>query len=205
MIYLSDKKGFTLLEIIVSLSILSILILGAMEMFNVSFRADNFVQEGGTIQADAAKIVQTFIDELRTANYSNIGGYPIASASGTEIVFYANIDRDILIEKIRYFVNGNSFYKGVTKPTGTLLYSYVSSTEQITVLARNLQTPIGNVFTYYNEYYNGTTNTSTMPYPIILPDVRIVGLNLRLKQNTAANAPIFEVQTKVQIRSLKTN
>ena len=139
------------------------------------------------------------------ANYSSIGSYPLTFATGTEIIFYSNIDNDNLVERVRYFVESNILKKGITKPSGSDLYSYNTSTEQITELAHNLKTPVGTVFTYYGENYNGASNTSSMSYPIVLPDVRLIQMRLLLKQNSAINAPTFEVQTKVQLRNLKTN
>jgi hypothetical protein len=109
------------------------------------------------------------------------------------------------MERIRYFVQEDIFKKGVTKPTGTLLYSYSSSTEQVTELAHNLKTPIETIFTYYGETYNDADDFSVLNYPIILPDVRMVGITLQLKQNSTLNAPVFEVQTKVLVRNLKAN
>lgn len=179
--------------------------MGIFALFNVSSKANRDVWESSNTQGEASKAVQTFVDELRTANYSSIGGYPLTFATGTEIIFYSNIDTDVLVERVRYFIEGNILKKGVTKPAGDILYSYNTSTEQIIELAHNLKTPVGTVFTYYGESYNGASNTSSMPYPIVLPDVRIIQMRLLLKQNSAINAITFEVQTKVQLRNLKTN
>ncbi len=202
---LQSKRGFTLLEVVVALGLFSIIIFGVFALFETSSKANKNVWESSNVQAEASKAIQTFVDELRTANYSTVGGYPIASATGTEIIFYANIDSDILMERVHYFMQNDIFKKGVTKPTGTLLYAYNTSTEQIIELTHNLKTPVGTIFTYYGESYNGASNISTMPYPIILPDVRAVGITLQIKQNSTPNAPVFEVQTKVQLRNLKTN
>jgi len=202
---LLNKKGFTLLEIIVAMGLFSIVIFGIFALFEASSKANKNVWESSNVQNEASKAVQTFVDELRAANYSTVGGFPIASATSTEIVFYANIDSDILMERIRYFVQEDIFKKGVTKPTGTLLYSYSSSTEQVTELAHNLKTPLETIFTYYGETYNDADDFSVLNYPIILPDVRMVGITLQLKQNSTLNAPVFEVQTKVLVRNLKAN
>lgn len=200
-----NKKGFTLLEILFAFGIFFIVIFGIFALFNTSSKANKDVWEGGKVQSEASKVVQNFIDELRTANYSTIGGYPIAYATSTEIVFYANIDADSLIERVRYFVQNDALKKGVTKPTGTLLYTYNTSTEQTSDLVHNLKTPIETVFYYYGDSFNGANITSTMPYPIILPDVKVVGIKLKIKQNSSPNAAVFEIQTKAQLRNLKTN
>jgi len=199
-----DKKGFTLLEIIVAMGLFSIVIFGIFALFEASSKANKNVWESSSVQNEASKAMQTVVDELRAANYSTVGGYPIASATGTEIIFYVNIDSDILVERIHYFVENDTFKKGVTKPTGTLLYSY-GSTEQVTELVHNLKTPLETIFTYYGETYNDADDFTVLTYPIILPDVRMVGITLQLKQNSTPNAPVFEVQTKVQVRNLKAN
>ena len=135
----------------------------------------------------------------------SVGGYPLGFATSTEILFYSNIDTDILTERVRYFVDGDILKKGVTKPTGELFYEYNTSTEQISELVHSLSTPINTVFSYYDGTYNGADATSTMTYPIILPRVRVIGVKLEVKQSSAPNAPIVEIKTKVQLRNLKTN
>ncbi|MDO9510032.1 MAG: prepilin-type N-terminal cleavage/methylation domain-containing protein [Candidatus Magasanikbacteria bacterium] len=205
MFNVKNNKGFTLIETMFAIGIFSIIIFGIFSLFNVSFKADRDIQGGGAVQNESSKVVQSFIDELRTANYSTVGSFPVTLANSTEIIFYSNIDADNLMERVRYFVDGDVLKKGVTKPTGDVLYSYNTSTEQTIELVHNLKTPIETIFTYFDENYNGADSVNFMTYPIILPDIRMVGITLQIKQNTALNAKIFEVKTKVQLRNLKTN
>ncbi len=200
-----NKKGLTLLELLFAFSIFLAVVFGVFTLYSISSRADKNVWESSFTQSIASKAVQTFVDEIRTTNYSTVGGYPLALATTTEIIFYANIDSDILMERIRYFVDGDTFKKGVTKPTGTLLYEYSTTTEQISDVIYNLETPVGTIFTYFNENYNGATVTSSLSYPVFLPTVKVVGISLRVKQNSLAGSPIFEIQSKAQLRNLKTN
>lgn len=198
-------QGLTLVEIMFAFSIFLLVTFGVFTLYSISSKADKNVWESTFVQANASKIIQRFVDELRTANYSTIGGYPLRVATSTEIVFFANIDSDILIERVRYFVSGTTFMKGITKPAGEMLYSYNTSTEEFSELAHNLQTPIEAVFTYYNENYNGASNTSSMTYPISLTQVRVVEIKLKIKQNSLVGAPVFVIQSKAQLRNLKAN
>lgn len=200
-----DNKGMTLMEVMFGFSIFLVVIFGVFALFRASSQADKNVWESTFVQATASKTVQRFVDELRTANYSTIGSYPLLTTTGTEIIFFANIDGDSLMERVRYFVSGTTFMKGITKPTGELLYSYNTSTEEISALIYNLQTPLENIFTYYGESYDGATNTSSMSYPIIMPLVRVVEIKLKIKQSNLADAPVFEIQSKAQLRNLKAN
>ncbi|HRY36733.1 MAG TPA: hypothetical protein P5230_02535 [Candidatus Magasanikbacteria bacterium] len=200
-----DKKGLTLLELLFAFSIFLAVIFGVFTLYSISSKADKNVWESSFVQSLTSKAIQTFVDEIRTTNYSTVGGYPLALASTTEIIFYANIDSDSLMERVRYFVDGDTFKKGITKPTGTLLYEYSTSTEEVSEIVYNLQTPVGTVFTYYDENYNGATVTSSMSYPIFLPEIRVVGISLRVKQNSLSGSSIFEIQSKAQLRNLKTN
>ncbi len=200
-----NNRGLTLLEVMFAFSIFLLVIFGVFALFKASSQADKNVWESTFVQATASKVVQRFVDELRTANYSTIGGYPLRVATGTEIVFFANIDSDILIERVRYFTSGTTFMKGITKPIGDMLYSYNTSTEEISALVYNLKTPLENIFTYYDENYNGSSNTSSMNLPILLPYVRVVEIKLQIKQNALVDSPVFEIQSKAQLRNLKAN
>jgi hypothetical protein len=195
----------TLLEILFAFGFFLVITFGAFTIFSVSSRADKNVWESTFVQASASKVVQGFVDELRTANYSTIGGYPLRVATGTEIVFFANIDSDSLMERVRYFVSGTTFMKGISKPSGDSLYSYNTSTEEFSELLYNLETPLENIFTYYGESYDGATNTSSMSYPVMLPYIRVIEIKLKIKQNNLTDAPVFEIQSKAQLRNLKAN
>ncbi len=200
-----NKKGLTLIEVLFAFTVFLFVTFGTFTLYSISSKADRNIWESSFVQSSASKIAQTFVDEIRTANYSTVGGYPLALATSTEIIFFANIDSDNLIERVRYFADGNIFKKGITKPTEEILYKYNTSTETISELIYNLKTPLEPIFYYYDESYNGTTVTSSMSYPVLLPYIQVVGIKLRVNQNSNINAPFFEIETKAQLRNLKAN
>ncbi len=200
-----NNKGLTLFEILFGFGIFLIVIFGTAALFSASSKADKNVWENSFAQSITSKATRIFVDEMRTINYSTVGGYPLAFASSTEIIFYANIDSDSLMERVRYFVSGTTFSKGITKPTEDVLYEYDTSTEEVSEVVRNLQSATNTIFTYYDSNYDGAGSTSSMTYPIFLPNVRIVEIKLLVKQNNLPNSPVFEIQSKAQLRNLKAN
>jgi len=200
-----NKKGFTLIEVLAAIGVMLLIIVGISAVLIYSFRSRNVVWEQLSTQNEGRKIVQDFVNELRTATYSSIGAYPIEAISTSSIIFYSNIDADTLRERVRYYLSGKILKKGVIKPTGNPMV-YSSGNEIITEVAHDVSnTSSLPIFTYYGDAYNGVTNTSTLSAPINTTLIRSVGITLRLEENPNLSPAPLLVQSKVDIRNLKTN
>jgi len=198
----NNFKGFTLLEMAVALGIFSLVILSLSAIFIFSFKTRNIIWEQLKTQDDGRRVVQAFVNELRSANYSSIGAYPLEKVSDQELIFYSNIDNDNYRERIRYFLDGTDFKKGITKPSGNPLV-YTTSTEQILVVAQDVFNTTTPIFYYYSENYSG--EESPLSTPISVTQVKIIGITLDLEAEPNISPAPFHIETKAQIRNLKTN
>ena len=203
MFFSLDNKGAAFIEVLVAVSI-SALITGAIvQIFLFSWRNNAIVWEQLATQNEGRKVIQDFGNELREAGASSIGSYPIESASGTAIVFYSNTDDDSLVERIRYFTEGSTLKKGVTKPAGSPL-AYVTSTETITEVAHDVANGgSSSIFYYYDGNFSGTQ--SPLSSPVTVAQIRMVGITLRLEEDPNLSPVPFYVESKVAIRNLKDN
>jgi type II secretory pathway component PulJ len=199
-----NEKGITLVEVLVATGIFALLSVAAVAIFTYSLKANKIIWEQLSTQNEGRKIVQDFVNEIRSATYSSVGAYTLEVASTTEIVYYSNIDTDTLRERIRYFLSGTSLKKGVTKPTSTPLV-YNTSYEVITDVVHDLMdTTSTPIFTYYNQNY-GYTSSTPLIQPVSVTDVRVVGINLTLEEDPTASPVPFRIESKAEIRNLKTN
>lgn len=197
-------SGATVLEVVVAVGIFSMVVFSMTAILFSSFKMRDVIWEQLSTQNEGRRIVQDFVNELRSANYSSIGAYPLESASTSSIVFYSNIDTDSWRERVRYFLSGTTLSKGITKPTSTPL-RYATTTDEVITeivhdIANGTSTP---VFYYYGQDYAGTS--TPMTYPVDVSDVRVVGIKLTLEENPRLSPAPFTIETKASIRNLKSN
>ncbi len=172
--------GFTLLEILVVMGIL----FGIMYVV-VTFGL-NVATFGGFLGENlnsAQELQQTFKvikTEIRSMGPANTGGYPIESANSTSFIFYSDIDGDGLFERVRYYLEGNIFKKGVIKPTGNPL-SYLPANEQTKEVVHNIITNPPPIFSYYAKDVDGSGAALTVP---INPSIiRLLKIDLSADNN----------------------
>lgn len=203
-------SGFTLIEAIVSLSIL-LLIGGGVIAFQRSVLVNaKSIQSALLEQSQVRKSLLTFSSDLRSAISRDGGGYPIEVTGTSTLVFYANVDSDASIERVRYFMGTstaatkNTLRRGVVKPVGT---NY-SQTETITTIARDVMNSTSTpIFTYYDGNFDGVTASSTapLPQPVNIPLVRLVRISLILNPNGVRSPAMQTYSTVVAVRYLKDN
>ncbi len=197
-------RGFTLLEVVVSIAIFSLLTLAITEIFLVNFRYKNTIYDQLSTQAEGRAVLNTMVNELRVANYSSLGAYPIESADQSQLTFFANLDADQSMERVRYFITTSTLRKGIIKPAGSPLM-YDQTNEIITDVLHNVilvtSTPF---FSYYDDTYSGPSSTPLADTPNITL-VRLVGIKFILDKNPSSSPTSLTLETKVAIRNLKSN
>lgn len=204
------KKAFTLVEMIVVIFITLILITGATQLMLSGNKNISIMWEQLSTQGQANFAVSRFIDYTRTAEISSIGSYPLEVADPYELVFYANVDKDSLIEKVRFWLDSedNGFKQSIIKPNITSEQpSYKiadGATEKISQLAQNVSNYASNkkLFLYYDQYYNGSGN-ALVNYSI--SDVRMIKIQLELEKDANKSPVPLTVESTVLVRSLHNN
>ncbi|MBU4360349.1 prepilin-type N-terminal cleavage/methylation domain-containing protein [Candidatus Parcubacteria bacterium] len=191
------NKGFTLLELIVAISIFVLATFAVSAFIVQSFRAQNFSLEQSGAITEARRGIETLVKELREALPGDTGAYPIEFANDQEIIFYADYDRDNAIEKVHYWLDGSDFKKNVIEASGSpLSYSEEGETEIISRFVRNNTTTI---FTYYDGDY---TTSATPADP---NNVKLIHIYLKINVNPQRAPTNFELESDVSLRNLKEN
>lgn len=199
----ADKRGMTLMEVLVAMGIFVLFTVAITELLLSSFRFKDIVWEQLSTQNEGRRVVQDFVNELRTAAASSIGAYPLETAATGTIVFYSNIDADSWRERVRYFLAGDILKKGVIKPTGSPL-AYNPADETVTELVHDIANATSSLFYYYDQNYTGAADTP-MTYPINIPAVRVIGIKLILEENPRLSPAPLYIEAKTAIRNLKSN
>jgi prepilin-type N-terminal cleavage/methylation domain-containing protein len=197
-----NRKGFTLVEVVVSISVFVLIAGAAVELFIFIFpKKGNIIIEQLSSQNETRKVVDDFVNEIRGATYSSIGSYPLAEASSTEIIFYSNPGANSLRDRIRYFLSGVTLQKGIIEPSGNPL-EYNLSTETTSTVLHGV-VPTTTIFTYYDANYTGDEPPLTQP--IEVGQVKMVGIKVIIDKDPLNSPNSFTTESKAIIRNLKDN
>lgn len=199
-----DKHGFTLIEIIVAVFVMTLMSASVIAFLRSTSRNTGMIQESLTSQSQSRKVLQKFTSEIRSALPAFDGANVIASASSTAIIFYANIDSDQYTEKLRYELVGTKLVRGVTK-FNTVSGHYDLAETVNTVVSSVDTTATTSLFAYYDKLYDGQSTYPSLSAPVDIAKIRLVRFNLPINSygRYGKNQTAYSVQ--VAFRNLKDN
>jgi len=197
-------SGFTLIETLLTIFIFGLLMLGTTLMIKNIFGLSE-QQNGILSNTNQATIISSaFASEIRDANYGANGAYPINQAGDNQLIFFSTgTNNSGIVSKIRYYISGNTLYKGVTNPGGSPL-SYTGQPETITTLSNQMSMGANPLFYYYDGNYNG--NGDPLVQPVNIDVIRFIKINLIVLKDVTNNSnSTFTITTGASIRNLKNN
>lgn len=161
-------------------------------------------QTGLLVDADyARKLVFKIAHEIRNGQTGSNGGYVLNTAENQQIIFYSNADTDGAVERIRYFVQSDALYKGVTEYNGS---TYNTSTEVTTLVQKGLGNGASPIFSYYDGNFVGSSTQAALVQPVNVTGVKFIRISLNIL-NKAGNKGTnsYTVTSSAAVRNLKTN
>jgi type II secretory pathway pseudopilin PulG len=198
-----SPSGFTLMEMVVTLSIFMILVIGASALYLDTINNNNNLTQNLNAQMDVRRAFSSMLADIRSASTASNGAYTIDTASSSYFAYYSDIDNDGLKEKIRYFLNGKILEVGIIKPTGNPP-TYISANEKISPLINNVVNPVNKpIFSYYDSSYDGTT--APLSFPINISAVRLIKIDVLIDQDPLNPPGPEDFTTQISIRNLKDN
>ncbi len=201
--YTHTQKGFTIIELLISIAIITALTVSVTSFQRDVFYLNNTLQSSLNAQLDARHVVKIAVAELRKASPSSLGAYPIELASSTGITFYSDIDSDGQKEKVRYYLSGTTIKKGVIAPSGNPL-TYSSANEKTTTLINSVvASTTVPLFQYYSSTYTGTT--SPLSIPVDVSTVRLIKITVIIDNNPAHSPAPIIITSQVTLRNVKDN
>jgi len=197
-------NGFTLLEIILAIFLFSI-IAALVAIFGVYyFKNYAFSYEKQQVIGQAQGALTQMIREIRKIRNGDNGSWPLIQTDNTAFTFYADVTNDGRADRVRYFLNGNTLYRGVIEPTAVPV-SYPPGNEVITTLARFVEATNSAIFTYYNGDWPADTVNNPLAAPQRILNTRFVEVTLTINPTQNFAAQPFTISSGVAIRSMKTN
>lgn len=196
-----DQRGITLVEVLLSISVFSVVLFFFSAMYIYNLRSYNRSVARTTASEQTRNIVRSVSRSIREMQPSGTGAYPLVAAQTATITFFANIDADSGIERVRYIINGSKLEQGVVEPMGDPP-TYPVATERVRTIATNSIDDGQPHFTYYTKDFTGSQAPLTVP--IALNQVRVVKVHMVLGTDKK-DTPTEELNFYVQLRNLKDN
>lgn len=198
------QKGTTLIETIMVIFIFTLALVAISAFIVNSYKTYKFNFEQIIAVSEARKGIETMIKEIREAKTGDNGAYALIQAGDFEFIFYGDIDKDSQTERVRYFLDGTDFKRGIVEPTGDPP-DYVLVNEVVKILSKYVRNNLIHVFTYYNGDWPADIINNPLPTLTRLTETKL--MHIYLKINVDPNRPPldFELESDTQIRNLKTN
>jgi len=185
------KKGFTLIELVFFMLIISfILFFLVLMMINLS-NFNLYLTYGLGTLGEINLFLSEIKKELKSIEISNVGAYPLEEITSTTIVFYADLDNDGLVERVRYFLDGENLFKGIIKPSENPL-RYDQNEEKIKRVLKNLDLP-QKIFIGYDINLNETYD---------IAQIRLIEVKIKVKIDNKGN--FYEDSIIINPRNLRT-
>lgn len=190
------NRGLTLLETLMWVGIFTI-VFGAVTSATLSFyRANRYTLGQAFAVSSGQRGLNDMMRVIREAAYASDGAYPIISMAADQFSFYADVDADASIEKIRYFLQGTTLVEGIVDASGDPpAYTGAEATSTIAEYIRNIEQAT-STFRYYDQ--NGALMTDFSK----VADVRFVTVNLIVDTDTTQLPPNMTLRSSAGIRNL---
>lgn len=198
------QKGFTFLELIISVAIISTILAAIFTLQSFFFNQQQdtlnyFISTDFTNRA-----VEKMVKEIRNSRIADNGAYLFEVLNNQEIVFYSNIDKDLQVEKLHYYLLDNTLYRSITEPNDFPI-EYPPENEKISVIAQNVTNLDNPIFYYYNSDWPQDTDNNPLSTENRLTQTRLIEINLLLETQDHTQDNNFQIKTYAQIRTLKDN
>jgi prepilin-type N-terminal cleavage/methylation domain-containing protein len=197
-------RGFTLIELIVSISIVTVITAGITVAVFWGMRLWNITQDNIKAQDIARAAFLNTISEIRKMQISDNGSYAIDTATQNSLIFYSNVDSDTNREKIQYELSNGTLFRWVEDSDTQTPPQYPAfSVAHRTIVVQNINNGSLPAFEYFDDTYTGTT--APLSYPIQINEVRLIKLHLLIDANSDRSPLPLELQTSIELRNLKDN
>jgi hypothetical protein len=199
------QNGLGLLEIIIAVFLGSVVLMGLVGVQRLVSESSRFSFEEMQAVEEVRSGVDLLVREIRKAQPSESGSYPIEKADDQEFIFYADVDSDLQVERVRYFLDGTQIKKGVIQPTDTIPATYPQDQESIKIISDYIWNNSSPIFYYYNSDWPLITEGNPLETPSRLIETKYMRVFLRVNIDPSRLPQDFELSSGVQLRNLKTN
>ena len=190
-------RGFTLVETVVTIALLGGILVALSTVIVFFYRTNaNVLEQSGAI-ASARSGIEAAMKDLREATIGEDGSFPIAAAGPNTLTFYADVDQDASVERIRYNLIDDVLYRYTLQATGNP--PGYTEAETVEIVSDHVRNDVfgTDVFSYFDS--NGTQLGSN-PSPL---DIAFVTATIVVNINPTRAPEEFTLTSSATLRNLR--
>jgi len=201
-----SQKGLSLVEMLVAIAIFSLILLGTLQLIKYIYKNYGYAMEQGLSLNDVQRGLKILVNDIRGARQADSGAYAIVSADEFDFIFYADIDKDNITERVHYYLQNQAIKKGITKPSGTPP-SYPSEDQTTTTLISHVINTVSQpLFYFYNTNYPADQVNNPLQVPVgSLDAIRMVKVDIYYNLNPYRAPDNVRLESFAEMRNLKDN
>lgn len=197
------KKGFTLIETLVAITILSLGTAAAVLLFTKMMQSKAYSLEMGRSSFIVSRSIGDLTQTLRRARQSDAGAHPIVSANKNDLVVYSDYDKDGVTERLHIYLSNGKVYMGIRRPSGTFPKTYAAGDEITNQIADNIVNTVNDpMFSYYNSDYPEDIINNPVATPANVSEIRLVKIFLKINIDPNRAPDNIQQETFVNFRNL---
>jgi type II secretory pathway pseudopilin PulG len=189
-------RGMTFVEVVVVIALMGIVGMSLMGAIRYFYRTNAYVLEQTASVDNSRRAITTTLQNLREMTYGDDGSYPLNSAATSTVTFFADVDGDPGVERVRAYVQDGTMYRGITNAAGSPAV-YTEQTEQIATIITNIRNAENEpLFRYFDE--NGTE----LAVPINLANVASVRMQVKIDLNPTRAPNVYTLGGSATLRTI---
>jgi len=198
-----NKKGMTIIEMLIAIAIFTIGIQGFTMLFMKSWKSNAYIFEMGQASSAVSEGLNKMVKYIRMARQGDDGNYAIKSADDNELVIFSDYDKDGIGERLHFKFENGQMTMGITKPTGSYPKTYPDGDQETVIIADKIvndsETP---VFYYFNKDYPGDQANNPVATPADVSNIRLAKIFLKINIDPGKGPENIEMQSFVEFRNL---
>lgn len=190
------SRGMTLIEAVVWISMFTAAMLAIISSVLYFYRTSNYAIQEATAITSAQRSLDLLVRTLREASYASNGAYPVVAIATSSVSFYAEVDGDSGVERIRYYLADRNLVRGIVEPTGDpSAYTGLEATSTVAEQVRNDSENV-SMFTYFDK------NGAQISDYTRVADVRFVTISISVDIDPNRTPTTTKMRSSAALRNL---
>lgn len=194
-----NKKGMSLVEMLVAIAVMSIVMLGVTQFFVHIWPMNQFAIDSAEAQLVANQSVTRLTSLFRNMRQSDAGEYALLAVGSEGVAFFADVDADGDVERLRVFREDSDLRMGTIEPAGTPV-SYPLDQETLSTLATHVRNGSGGLPSEMFHYFDEGNHELTGSFSI--SDVRMIKIDIFIDINPSLSPEPVHFESFASIRNL---
>lgn len=201
-----SQQGLSLVEMLIAIFIFVLMMGGSVYLLSQIYKRYGFAMEQGMSVNETQRAMKIMVEEIRRARQADSGAYPIVSADDFNFVYYSDIDKDNVTERVHYYLDDEAIKKGITDPSGTPP-AYPAGDQSVSVIAEHIQNAADEpLFSYYNSDYPEDQVSNPLAVPVTqVSQIRLVKVDIFFNLDPYRSPDNIRLESYVEMRNLKDN